>query len=258
MIVRLFYICSIFAAFVCGQVTFIRLRPVTFLPVSFGLAQECRLSSATGGSAVSAGECKPLPECLLVYTQLIELQRRPCRLQNGLFGVCCPTDSANVTSGLSTAGTLVFRPPSNVVIPDLKLRDFQNAFQSAREAVRRRTQLESQLFQDRVVVRPGTPVGLHLELFPTTQQTLDIGAGALSNLETSIQLVNQYTFILVLIQFICTEVRGRLIFITGLDWNWQIRFKSDLLMSLKKQKQCPQMNLRRKRHLYANELVMSA
>jgi hypothetical protein len=112
--------------------------------------------------------------------------------QPSVFGVCCPdseTDNQK-TSGVSTAGTLFFQPP-DVPIPDLKPQDIQNAVQAALVVVDQRVELEKNLFDNRVVVQPDTPVNFHLNLFPTSQQTLDVGSNAIKGLESSIQLVNQ-------------------------------------------------------------------
>jgi len=144
------------------------------------------------------GLCKPLPQCFFVYTQLADLlQQQPCRLPGGvtdrsLLGVCCPVSAGTVekNSGVSSAGTLFFRPP-DVPIPNLRPQDFQNAAQVALVIFNERNSLEQQLLFQHVVVQPNTPVRFHLNLFPTTPQTLQIGSNAIKNLETSIQLVNQ-------------------------------------------------------------------
>ena len=94
-------------------------------------------------------------------------------------------------SGVSSAGTLFFQPP-NVPIPDLKPQDIQNAVQAAQVAVQHRFEIEKNLFDNRVVVQPDTPVNFHLNLFPTSPQTLQVGKDAIRGLESSIQLVNQY------------------------------------------------------------------
>ena len=135
----------------------------------------------------TSGTCRPLPQCLFTYTQLVELQQQPCALRNGLFGVCCPNSA---DSGVNSDGTLVFRPPP-VQIPDLKPKDIQQATQAAQEVVNQRLNLEQQLFVQKVVVQSGTPVGSHLNLFPTSAETLQIGNKALKNLQASIQLVIQ-------------------------------------------------------------------
>ena len=93
-------------------------------------------------------------------------------------------------SGVSSAGTLFFRPP-DVPIPNLRPQDFQNAAQVALVIFNERNSLEQKLLFQHVVVQPNTPVRFHLTLFPTTPQTLQIGSNAIKNLETSIQLVNQ-------------------------------------------------------------------
>lgn len=140
------------------------------------------------------GICKRLPECFFVYTQLADLlQQRPCRLpgrSQHFFGVCCPGDNQNRESGVSSAGTLFFRPP-NVPIPDLKPQNFQQAAQVALDAVGQRVELEKELVAQQIVVQPNTPVKFHLNLFPVTQQTIAVGSNGIKTLETSIQLVNQ-------------------------------------------------------------------
>ena len=145
-----------------------------------------------------AGVCKRLPECFYMYTQLADIiKQTPCRLANNprVFGVCCPNASPGMekqrASGVSSAGTLFFQPP-NVPIPDLKPQDIQNAVQAAQVAVQHRFEIEKNLFDNRVVVQPDTPVNFHLNLFPTSPQTLQVGKDAIRGLESSIQLVNQY------------------------------------------------------------------
>ncbi len=139
------------------------------------------------------GHCRPILQCLTVYTQLAGLQRQPCGLRNGRLGVCCAESIRRLESGVTAAGTVSFRPPP-VPVPDLKTQSFQQASQAAKAVVDRRLDLEQKLFADRVVVpqRQQTPVGDHLKLFPTSAQTLSIGSSALTNLQASIQLVVQY------------------------------------------------------------------
>lgn len=93
-------------------------------------------------------------------------------------------------SGVSSAGTLFFQPPE-VPIPDLRPQDINNAVDAALVVVQHRVELEKNLFENRVVVQPDTPVNFHLNLFPTSPQTLAVGSNAIKNLESSIQLVNQ-------------------------------------------------------------------
>ena len=142
-----------------------------------------------------AGTCKRLPECFFVYTQLADLlHQKPCRLSGRnqqLFGVCCPDGQNNQKeSGVSSAGTLFFRPP-DVPIPDLKPHNFQQAAQAALAIVDKRVELENELVAQQVVVQPNTPVKLHLDLFPVTPQTIAVGANGIKTVETSVQLVNQ-------------------------------------------------------------------
>lgn len=141
------------------------------------------------------GVCKRLTECFFIYTQLVELVKQtPCRLANEplVFGVCCPNSDMDGqrASGVSSAGTLFFQPPE-VPIPNLRPQDIQNAVQSALIIVQKRVELEKDLFVNRVVVQPDTPVRFHLDLFPTSPQTLAVGSDAIKGLESSIQLVNQ-------------------------------------------------------------------
>lgn len=143
------------------------------------------------------GVCKRLTECFFLYTQLADLVKQtPCRLAHNplLFGVCCPRVDDGKTSGVSSAGTLFFKPP-DVPIPDLKPQDIQNAVQAALVVVEQRVELEKNLFVNRIVVQPDTPVRFHLNLFPTSPQTLAVGSDAIKFLESSIQLVNQYKYI---------------------------------------------------------------
>ena len=137
------------------------------------------------------GTCRPLPECLSVYTQLADLQQRPCLLGNKLFGVCCPDSNEQTPTGVGSFGTLTFNPPPNIPVPKLRFSDFQRAAEAAVVVVEKRFNLEQQLFVQRIIVKPGTSVKLHLDLFKTTAKTLSIGNAAIKNLETSIQLVNQ-------------------------------------------------------------------
>lgn len=140
------------------------------------------------------GTCKRLQECFFVYTQLGDLVKQtPCRLVSDpvVFGVCCPNSPAgDQNSGVSSAGTLFFRPP-NVPIPDLRPQDIQKAVQTALIIVEKRVELEKNLFVNQIVVQPDTPVRFHLDLFPTSPQTLAVGSAAIKGLESSIQLVNQ-------------------------------------------------------------------
>lgn len=140
------------------------------------------------------GTCRRLQECFFVYTQLADLvQQTPCRLVSNpiVFGVCCPdSQSGGQNSGVSSAGTLFFRPP-NVPIPDLKPQDIQKAVQTALIVVEQRVEFEKNLFLNQIVVQPDTPVRFHLDLFPTSPQTLAVGSAAIKGLESSIQLVNQ-------------------------------------------------------------------
>lgn len=142
------------------------------------------------------GVCKRLQDCFFVYTQLAGLlQQEPCRLAENprLLGVCCPSGGVQTLpeSGVSSSGTLFFRPP-NVPVPDLKPKDIQKAAQAALVIVEHRFKVENDLFVKRVIVEPDTSVKFHLDLFPTTPQTLAVGASAIKNVETSVQLVNQY------------------------------------------------------------------
>lgn len=77
-------------------------------------------------------------------------------------------------------------------MPDLKPKDIQKAAQAALVIVEHRFKIENDLFIKRVIVEPDTSVKFHLDLFPTTAQTLAVGANAIKNLETSVQLVSQY------------------------------------------------------------------
>lgn len=169
---------------------------------SFTTASNVRGTTTTNAACVThknqPGLCKPLPQCFFVYTELADLiQQEPCRLpaavtDRSILGVCCPVADGQVqkNSGVSSAGTLFFRPP-DVPIPNLKPQDFQNAAQVALVVFGQRGSLEQELFFQHVIVQPDTPVRFHLNLFPTTPQTLQIGSNAIKNLETSIQLVNQ-------------------------------------------------------------------
>jgi hypothetical protein len=169
-----------------GDTTFLISRPV---------AQKQNEGATCTNHMNQKGRCKRLFECFFMYTQLADLiKQTPCRLANqpSVFGVCCPNSESDnqKTSGVSTAGTLFFRPP-DVPIPDLKPQDIQNAVQAALVVVDQRVELEKNLFDNRIVVQPDTPVNFHLNLFPTSQQTLQVGSNAIKGLESSIQLVNQ-------------------------------------------------------------------
>ena len=136
------------------------------------------------------GTCVTLPQCPFDYTQLGELQNQPCPLPQGGFGVCCPDRNA-LPSGVSSTGTLNFRPPA-VPIPNLRPQDIIQAAQAAIAVFNERLKLEQQLFLQNIVVQSGTPVGSHLSLFPTSFQTLQTGNNAIKNLQASIQLVAGY------------------------------------------------------------------
>ncbi len=173
---------------VCGQIVF---------PSDTFLLTESQPKGPTCRNHMNkAGVCKRLPECFYMYTQLADIiKQTPCRLANSprVFGVCCPNSPGignQRASGVSSAGTLFFQPP-NVPIPDLKPKDIQNAVEAAQVAVQNRFEIEKNLFDNRVVVQPDTPVNFHLNLFPTSPQTLAVGKDAIRGLESSIQLVNQ-------------------------------------------------------------------
>uniref|UniRef100_A0A0P5JUL6 Chorion peroxidase n=1 Tax=Daphnia magna TaxID=35525 RepID=A0A0P5JUL6_9CRUS len=178
--------------FVCGQIVFP--ADTTFL-VSRPVVQQQNAGATCTNHMNKKGRCKRLFECFFMYTQLADLiKQTPCRLANqpSVFGVCCPNSESDSqkTSGVSSAGTLFFKPP-DVPIPDLKPQDIQNAVQAALVVVEQRVELEKNLFNNRIVVQPDTAVNFHLNLFPTTSETLDVGKDAIKGLESSIQLVNQ-------------------------------------------------------------------
>ncbi len=108
------------------------------------------------------------------------------------MGVCCPDggDGQQLESGVSSVGTLFFRPP-DVPIPDLKPQNFQEAATAALVVVDNRIELEKELVEQQIVVQPNTPVKFHLDLFQVTPQTIAVGDSGIKALETSIQLVNQ-------------------------------------------------------------------
>ncbi|KAI9551668.1 hypothetical protein GHT06_022004 [Daphnia sinensis] len=178
--------------FVCGQIVFP--ADTTFL-VSRPVVQQQNAGATCTNHMNQKGRCKRLFECFFMYTQLADLiKQTPCRLANqpSVFGVCCPNSESDSqkTSGVSSAGTLFFKPP-DVPIPDLKPQDIQNAVQAALVVVEQRVELEKNLFNNQIVVQPDTAVNFHLNLFPTTSETLDVGKDAIKGLESSIQLVNQ-------------------------------------------------------------------
>ncbi|XP_065211575.1 peroxidase-like [Planococcus citri] len=144
-------------------------------------------------STVGSGFCKPLIRCLAFYADIPELRRQPCQFRGGELGICCPAQDR--LSGFPTAkrtGVLVPPPPPRVIVPAFTPQQINRSITIALEKLQDRKSLVSNLFSQRILVPTGTAAAWHQELFPTSNETLEIGEGAQKSVEASVELVNDF------------------------------------------------------------------
>ncbi|XP_054263241.1 peroxidase-like [Macrosteles quadrilineatus] len=139
-----------------------------------------------------AGNCRPLIKCLSFYAELPELKKQPCQLGEGGLGVCCPRRSRPTGGPSKNSGVLHAPPPPPVVIPPFTPQQLDHAAQTALQRIQERVNFIIQLFNNRVVVKPGSPAAAHQEFFPVTNATLQRGETAQKNVEASVDLVQEF------------------------------------------------------------------
>lgn len=86
---------------------------------------------------------------------------------------------------------MVAPPPPRVVVPAFTPQQINRSITLALEKLQDRKSLVSNLFSQRILVQTGSAAAWHQELFPTSNETLEIGEGAQKSVEASVELVNE-------------------------------------------------------------------
>jgi len=97
--------------------------------------------------------------------------------------------------GTGKTGVLKTPPPPAVIVPAFTPQQIDNTVSKALEKIENRKSLVSNLFTHRILVQKNTPAAGHQKLFPTSNETLEIGEGAQKSVEASIELVNEYVLV---------------------------------------------------------------
>ncbi|KAJ1521037.1 hypothetical protein ONE63_002748 [Megalurothrips usitatus] len=140
-----------------------------------------------------AGTCRLLVKCVTFFAQIPELRKQPCALDNqGNQGVCCPAKDNIPPSAKGNNGVLQPPPPPPVEVPALTPQQLSTAAEQGVQRVRERQELELQLVNLNRVLQPDTAAQRHLELFPTSNDTLNNGKQAQSSVEASLDLLNEF------------------------------------------------------------------
>lgn len=139
------------------------------------------------------GLCRPLVNCLAFYTDLPELRKQPCPLRRDEQGVCCPKNARRPPGGgPRSSGVIQPPPPPPVAIPPLTPAQLNKASDEALQIVRERINFVHNLFLNRVFVSRDSPAAGHQAFFPTSNETLAVGAEAEKGLAASANLVKEF------------------------------------------------------------------
>ncbi|CAL8130640.1 unnamed protein product [Orchesella dallaii] len=151
------------------------------------------------------GLCKPLAQCAIFYAEIPSLLERPCQTRSAQNGVCCPLDKTNngrppsdrpklpIRPGVGNDGVLSSPPPPDVPIPQITARQLQEVAEMSLQTFKIRIdKIQDILFNKKVTIPKGTPAASHQKFFETTNQVLDIGNDAQLNLETSMNVLNNF------------------------------------------------------------------
>ncbi|KAK3917344.1 Chorion peroxidase [Frankliniella fusca] len=140
-----------------------------------------------------AGTCRLLVKCVTFFAQIPELRKQPCALDSqGNQGVCCPANERRPPSSKGNNGVLQPPPPPPVEVPPLTPQQLSSAAAQGVQRVRERQELEQQLVNLNRVLQPDSAARRHLELFPTSNNTLNSGKQAQSSVEASLDLLNEF------------------------------------------------------------------
>lgn len=96
-----------------------------------------------------------------------------------------------VPIGPQRTGVLVAPPPPFVEIPHFTPQQIDRSVAAALEKIENRKTLVSNLLSHRILVQTNTAAAGHQRLFPTTNETLEIGEHAQKSIEASVELVNE-------------------------------------------------------------------
>ncbi|ODM94915.1 Chorion peroxidase [Orchesella cincta] len=173
------------------------------------------------------GLCKPLAQCAIFYAEIPSLLERPCQTRSAQNGVCCPLDKTSngkpstggpkfpIRPGVGNDGVLSSPPPPDVPIPKISARQLQEVAEMSLKTFKIRIdRIQDILFNkkslplencpsvcilkhipiciNQVTIPKGTPAASHQKFFATTNQVLDIGSNAQLNLETSMNVLNNF------------------------------------------------------------------
>jgi len=103
--------------------------------------------------------------------------------------------------GVSSDGTLFFRPPEDVSFlsgfpasfeENIK-ENFEAATIAAQYVVKNRTEKEKTLVEKNIFIQPNTPASYHLNLFQSPPETIASGARGMLDLQKSIHLASKYS-----------------------------------------------------------------
>lgn len=96
-----------------------------------------------------------------------------------------------VPVGRRRTGVLVTPPPPFVVIPSFTPEQIEQSVAAALEKIELRNTLVSNLLSHRILVQTNSAAAGHQKLFPTTNETLEIGEHAQKTVAASVELVNE-------------------------------------------------------------------
>lgn len=140
------------------------------------------------------GVCSPLVKCLSFHDQITDTENNRCILTEGEFGVCCPQHRLRVSDSVGRIHIGILQSPREPVVevPQFTPEQIDSSIIAALDKIHERQEFVSNLFIKRVLIESGSAAARHQELFPTTNETLQVGEKAQAGVEASVELVNDF------------------------------------------------------------------
>ncbi|XP_032786422.2 peroxidase [Daphnia magna] len=134
-------------------------------------------------------ECRPPKDCAIWYDIVASTPGTSCKLPDGYSGICCPDLPYNARDGVALKQA---RKTVKVEKKCIDLYSVNAAARAGRFQIRLMDETEKLLRANNIIVRPSSSQSTHLLFFQTTAESRQLSRGALTGVETVIELGKRF------------------------------------------------------------------